>query len=375
MTVAPHFKASVEAKEFLSAMRRVSAMDTNSVIPILNHAWLRIVDGRLLITGTDTFRGLTVSVECEGSGEVTASISALTHFATWARGGQVSFELSGSTLICRNAEMVHKLPTLSVKDYPVVMAEEITAGAKWNADSSDLKNALSSCSEAMERGKIIRAYIHGAHFQFGPQPFIYSTDGLCLCRVAMPDFIGKEAANFTLPAEAIPALLALCDDGDKIEICFSGGEAGRVSFSVGGAMLRSTLIVEAPPQFERIIPKDGAISFKVNADVALATFARSTPTDVKARILEVSISQDEDSLTCLGRGGDGYLSEDSCPVFDVVGSAKGLRFGMVPGFLKWAISTLDSETVTFTTNGPFDAFVLTGKRALDDLRIIMPKRI
>lgn len=371
MKAEAHFKATLGAKALAAVAKRAADIDPNSTIPILGHAWLRFDAGKLLITTTDLDRSVTCSVEAEGSGEATVRSSMLAHFAAMARSGDVSLELRDGKLWCRNDEMLHKIPTLPVEDYPVVLAEAIDGGYEWRFPSSRLKRAISVCSGSMDRGKMSRAYMHGINFQFGKNPRLYSTDGHTLTRLPEPSLACKDEGWFMVPAESLPHIERLCDgDGDVVVRLATTKTAA--SFQSESATVRTKLIEATPPDYERVIPKNNEMSLSLNADATLAAIARATPTDRASNIMSIAFSEDGSVVHFMGRDSDANPTRDSCQTLDADGCG-GLRIGVNGQYLKWAISSLGAETVKMTLDGRGSAYVLT-KDDTEELRVVMPCR-
>lgn len=356
------FKATVDAKAFSALASRICDVVGRSTIPILSHAWMRIEGGRLYVTSTDLSRGLTMDMEADGEGSVTAPALGLLRLGAVAKSGSIDFALDSMVLRCRNDAMTHNLPTLPVADFPTQIADAVS-GKGWEVSAETLRAALHACVGAMETGKVITWYAHGAYFKYGKEPRVYATDRLVMVRIALPGLEDNDEGGFIVPTEAIGIISDLCDGGDVVKIALPD-RATAASFSCGIATLRTSLIDGNPPDYEKIIPKSFATKVSANSKALLSALVRATPFDEGARrTMAVGIEPEKSALEFQGAAA---MARDECQIFDGEGPAS--KFGMTPEQVKWAVSGLKSETVTIHSNGLETPVMFTGSDG-DHIRI------
>lgn len=369
---APHFRATVDAKALAAAAKRSQdVLGRFATIPILMHALLRFDGEELLICATDLDRSLATRIPAEGHGEVTVPVAALAHAASVARSGAITLSLENGMLYCRRGNLLHKMVTLPVEDFPIVVSESGPSSLRWTIPSGRLKAALSACSGSMETGRLARPYCHGICFHQGVAPFFYSSDGHRLCRVPEPALYGKSEEYFIVPAETIPQIESLCGECDEVSVNLSDNR-NSVTFTTPTTTLWTKLMDAQPPEYERVIPKQNGKSFKANTEVMLASIECATPADRRDNILSIAITKDGTGIHFIGHGESAYLTHDACQIFDAKG-CEGARFAINAVYLKWALSSLGAETVTFTFESGGSAFVLTGPND-GGLRVVMPFR-
>lgn len=373
------FRATVETKELRAAMRQVEAAAETRAggIPILAHAWLRFENGHLLITGTDLDQSVTVDVIAEGDGEITASAPMLLHAASVASGENVELEVLAQDAVAmgtkpltfKSGKMQHTIPTLSVDQYPVLIAEKISSAHSWNIPGAALARALSVATLAAEKGQIAKAYQHGAWFQHGgKRPAIIACDGNILAFIGCPSMKAKVSGEFLVPTEAFKPILAICGEDD---VCVSLTEArNAASFSCGNVTVRTKLVEAQIFDYGKIVPTSFSNSFRIDARVALESMARGFVQKMYDSGIKASVS---DEAIEFSSHGDGITAFDSCEVSDVEGGK--MEFGMLEKYLRWAVSTLDSETLEIKSNGSASPFVFIGKDGTADIRVVMPRRI
>lgn len=364
------FRAEIKAKDLALATRKLSVLARTGTIPILNHVWLRSEGGKILATTTNLDEAITIALDGSGEGSRTVDVRRLSHFAKLLPSdATVTLSDDGGGIItgnmmARSGSVEHQIPSLDAKDFPTQVADTIDPKQAWGVDGGWLKAIISASSFVMEKGPILRPFMHGLHVEYGKSPHVNAAERFGLFRSSAHAFLSEQSGSFMVPTEVVRLLSDIVGD-ETVTVALAKTDSA-FSVSSGNTTIRSKLIaLETAPTHANFLPSQKAVTFTGDAETLLATIEAGSLPDHKRITVEMT---GEDFKISARHGSDGTTSAE-CQIFDVEGSS--CKFNIDNGVLKWAIESLDCETVSASVSPEESKIVFTKNGEPDSIRMAM----
>ncbi len=191
-------KITVERAPLLAALRRAKrTVERRSIIPILSHLLLRLMDGGLQITATDLDMEIVETIKAEGEAGEAITLPAHTLADIVAKlpdGAQVQIELKGDRgdATIRAGRSRFTLGTLPAMEFPDLA--KVDTAASFSVKGAELAEAIDRVEFAISTEET-RCYLNGIYLHPAPRERgepaklrLVATDGhrLSLAEVALP---------------------------------------------------------------------------------------------------------------------------------------------------------------------------------------------
>lgn len=291
-------QASVDAGDFLSALKKVRAVLRKSSIPVLEEVFVRFCGGRCILTATDMETWIIAEIPADGDDfAFVFSRTICVENACRYFGGKLTLTMEelGEDKHCRPVVTLScgsrsgEFDAYPAGDYPDT--PEVSGDVVFTANAAALLDRVRRVSYAACRADQNRKRPDFCVQFMGSR--IYALDG---CRAAWDD--GQEAVPqpFLIDAEALRCLRAF--GRSQVEFRFS---QSRLSVT-GGAVTVIYRIVELPPfRLDSAIPRKYAEIFSASPQELLSGLQYLNAAAPKTRTPYVFLNGSELSMTVNGR--------------------------------------------------------------------------
>jgi DNA polymerase-3 subunit beta len=348
------------------------AVSGKTQLPILSNFLITTKKGELFISATDLEIGIVVSVPAAVDLEGEATVPAKTFFdllSSFTK-GKITLELKGTNLDLSGEKTKASFQTMPSEDFPKVYdkkGEKIAEEEKEKLNT-ELKNIVFSASQDSGRPALSGVLLE----KEGSGVVAVATDGF---RLSLKKNIGvsiktKEKSSLLVPARIIKELLAMPEEGGKIDV-FVSSEDNQIVFVQKETTLVGRLIEAEYPAYEKILPVDFSVKAEFDreemweAAKRCSVFARET-----ANVIRLSIGKDKIKLSA----NTPSVGENSAEVdAKVQGEENEIAFNA--RYLLDLFSNIEAEVMVFEMSGPLSPGVFKIKGDNSFLHLIMPIRV
>lgn len=336
------------------------------------HVWLRFEDGILKATTTTLDEAVTATLPTAlGAGSITADAERLGAFVKFlSPTASVALkegpgQIVGGTLECRSGSSVHRIPAQYEKDYPVVVASAISSPLSWTVDAEWLRKMFVAASGVIEFGTIVRPALHGVHFEYGTTPHLSGAESYGLFRCEADAFRGEIEGGFLFPSEAVKFSCDILKSG--LATIILSEEKNAASIACENVVLRTKLIDAKTPIYPNYLPQTIGATFEADSETLLNTLTLGLVPGIRDNRLEIKIGGD--TLSASSNSPDMGTASDECQVFEYEGDP--VVFNINAQYLKWAISSLDCETISAKVTPSESKIVFSKKGDPSSVRMAM----
>ena len=291
-------QASVDAREFLTALKKTGAVLRKSSVPVLEEVFVRFCDGRCILTATDMETWIVTEIPAEGDDfSFVFSRTACVENACAYLGGKLTLTMAETgdekrshpvvTLSCGSRS--GEFDTYPVEDYPDMPKTD--GEAAFTADIGALLARINRVSYATRKPSQER---NGAAFcvQFMGNR-VYALDGY---RAAWDESADTVPQPFLLYAEALRCLRVF--SGTQAEFRFS---PPRLSVTYGTTTVIFRMAELLPFQLDSAVPQKYAEIFSASPQELLSALRYLNAASPKTRTPYVYLNGSELSMTVNGR--------------------------------------------------------------------------
>lgn len=337
-----------------------------STLPILNNVLFQIEDNRLSLSATNLDIAIKeyVSSKIDSPGALTIPARLIQDYVSNLPKTTISIEQDEHKFKLKAENYESVVNGVPADEFP--MMPHIKDGKTWEISAKELKKALSqvvfAASSDEARPVLTGVFVHSD----GKQLYVAATDSYRLAEKSASKF--SEEVSLLIPASAMHDLLrVLTDDIEKIEVT---NDSQQVLFRLGNIELVARLIEGKYPDYQKLIPKDFAVSAEVSRD-ELINIAKVSSLFAREAAGSITVSVDEDTGNLNIRSVASQVGENTSST-----NAKAKGSGDITlnsRYLLDGLQAIDSENIVFGFNGKLDPIVL---RAADDksdyTHVIMP---
>lgn len=269
-------KILVSQRAIAAALGRIqSIVDRRSTIPILTHVLIS-AERELVLTGTDL--DIEARVVCAGEiktkGLITVSAQRLIEAVhTIDPEADIEITSTDTRISVRSSNARFSMPTLPAGDFPVLRDDPLDHS--WAIQAGQLHGMLDQVAFAASKDQA-RMYICGVNFaRVNDDLQLAATDTkhIAIQHEAV-DGLPAEF-NFTIPNEAISALLPWLSDCDPEEVVTIAHGQGRFRLESQTGRLSCKLIDKGFPEYWRAIPADSDHPCVASRKALIATLSRA----------------------------------------------------------------------------------------------------
>ena len=338
----------------------------NGTVPILANVLIEhSKDGKFHLSGTNIDIAMSNEVEGSGSGSITIPHAKLSSFVNVSDHETIKIEQKGEeqSVKCTAGDATCKIPTLPVEDMPVQVMHDIDCN-EFFIPCDRLKDILRAMQFACKSEKS-RAYLMGAYFDT-VNGAVVATDG----KIMAVDYVDMSDAvqPFILPANAIDAVIKLCDHGE----CVVRANNAAATFRTNIGFLRTKVIDGKFPDYTRLLQSQERVIGSLSIDELVRVVQQgSIAADPMTQGCLVSFGEYGFSVERKGSDGDYSQSKGWADV------KNSMEFGMLPSYLTWAANSFnsDAEHVEIMCDGNNYPVFMRAVNDKNSLRLLMPMRI
>src|SRR5579863_2394672 len=352
-------------------------VEKKTTIPILSNVLLEAVGDRVHLTATDLELGIRCScparIKKEGAGTVPAR--KLLDFVRLLPDGDVTMkflENHWASITCgRSRTRIAGMSRESFPELPQMPAAIAEIPIKTLASMISRTSFAISMEES-------RFTLNGALLLMRPEGLtMVATDGHRLAFVqATPAESGQVDQQFRslVPKKAMGELIKLADDAAADGKAIFSGDDNHLFFQVGHRLLMTRKLTGNFPDYERVLPKDHALSAKLQKDEIKSAIERVAQfADERSRAIRVQFTSGEvrifSSSVEMGESEESVLSEYTGP---------DLEIGFNAQYLLDFLRAITQDHVSFELKDQKSAGELrpAGEGITDQYRyVVMPMRI
>ncbi len=352
-------------------------VEKKTTIPILSNVLLEAVGDRVTLTATDLELGIRCScaarIKKEGSGTVPAR--KLLDYVRLLPEGDVNMKfLENHWANITSGRSRTRIAGMSRESFPELpqMPEPI---AEVPAKTITSMVARTSFAISMEESRFT---LNGALLLMRPEGLtMVATDGHRLAFVqASPAESGRVDQQFRalVPKKAMAELVKLGDDaGSEGKVLISGDE-NHLFFQVGRRLLMTRKLTGNFPDYERVLPKDHALTAKLQKDEIKSAIERVAQfADERSRAIRVQFTNGE--VRIFSSSVETGESEESVPSEY---QGPDLEIGFNAQYLLDFLRVIPQDHVSFELKDQKSAGEMrpAGEGVVDQYRyVVMPMRI
>ena len=344
-------------------------------LPILSNLYLKTGKRGITLVGTnlETTISLFLPAKVSQEGETTVSAKNFSEMVGAMRAEKIKLILKKNRLHLISQTGKVKFPIMSVKDFPARDFSQIKAGNKKRLAFSG-KELLESLRKTVFAAAIdeSRPALAGVLMEASKKGArLVATDGyrLSLAKVKVRE--GKLTEPAIIPARALRELEKGIVEKGKVGVV-SDKEGAQVYFSQGDFLLGTRLIEGDFPDFEKIIPDQGATRVEIDREGMVerlrtaAIFARES-----ANIVHLEIGKQGIFLVAEAR----QAGEGSFQLGVEKQEGEELKIAFNFRFLLEALAAFEEETVMIEFSGSLAPAKFYSSEKPEFLHIVMPVRL
>lgn len=365
MTFTASAPAGVLAKAFAMAAR---VSPRSSTAPILQNLLIEARNGGLRITGASPDATITVDVDGDAEGSITAPADKLSAIAARLDAGKpIRFKLEGSQLIATQGRSRYTLPTMDPAAFVGTFAAEVSHG--FGVDGETLSAALKAVEGSTDDNATARANLTGVYVDTAKgAPMMVATDSKTLSASPLKTTCPEDAPGVIIHPATFPVVHAMAALSDLVTIEVA---ASSVALSAAGVRYQSKVIDARFPDWRRILirDEDRATHVTVAGDDMRGALDRIKA--IGESVLHVKFGK---AIEIEARNKDKAASGAN-EIIDAEIEGPGLTIILDGGNLAWAIASLPgAASYVFALNGVRDSVTVSDPARPDEIRLLMPLR-
>ncbi len=371
-------KVTIERSALAKALGHVqSVVERRNTIPILSNVLLQAEGGALTLTATDLDIEISEAAPADVAAKGATTASALMLHDIVRKqpdGAQIRLTLvqDEARLQINAGRYEGSLAVLPDEDFPALATDDMAV--HFSMPAADLARLFGKARFAMSQEET-RYYLNGVYlhsYTEGGAKLIRAaaTDGHRLARLDAPLPAGADRMpGVIVPRKAVAELARLLDDADEnVDIAVS---EAKIRFGFGAGHLTSKLIDGSFPDYERVIPKSGANTLRVDtADFAQAVDRVSTVAADRTRSIKLALEADRLRLTVNNPEAGSALEELSVDY-----SGDPIEIGFNARYLLDVAAQIEGQTTTLRLSDPASPTVIADEEDERALYVLMPLRV
>lgn len=365
-------KFSIQREVLLKPLQQIiGAVERRQAMPMLGNVLLRSNERGITMVATDLEVELLagVDVDIESPGETTLPARKLLDICkNLPESAKLTLQVAEgrATLSALRSRFV--LATLPAADFPVI--EDIRAEQRVTLAQQTLKRLVEKTSFAMAQ-QDVRYYLNGLLLHIGEGNLrAVATDGHRLATSIERIDIEDDVVNqVIIPRKGVQELQRLLTDGDgAIEIELS---ANHIRARIGELRFTSKLVDGRFPDYDRVLPKDGDKTLRVNSDALRQGLIRTAILSSE-KYRGVRLILDGQALKIQSHNPDQEEAEED---IEVEYDGEPLEIGFNVNYLLDVLGAINSETIEIKLKDANSSALLRDAVSENSLYVVMPMRL
>ena len=259
---------NITRNEILPSLQTVcGVIDRRQALPILSNLLIVAEKDKITFTGTDMEVEMvtTISHQTEAPGEITVPARKLLDICkALPDGSKISLSFNKDKVVVKSGKSKLTLATLPATEYP--STEALGNSSEISLPQKEFRALLEDTMFSMAQ-QDVRYYLNGLLLELEKNSLrAVATDGhrLALKEIKVKTGI-EEAQQIIIPRKGVIELIRLLDGEDEnisVEV-----SQNHIRVSKDKVQFTSKLIDGKFPDYQRVIPKEGAHPIKTNKDI------------------------------------------------------------------------------------------------------------
>lgn len=368
-------KFSVPRETILKQLQLVvGVVERRQTLPILSNVLIELdgSSGRLAVTGTDLEVEVVSHSNLDGAGyvggEVTVAARKLLDICrSLPEQATINFSSENNQALITSGRSKFTLATQPANEFPRV--EEGSGELEFACTAAELKQLIDKTAFAMAH-QDVRYYLNGMLWEATEgQLRAVATDGhrLAMTTLNLP-VSSQSRVQSILPRKGVVELSRLLTEEDEVKVVI--GE-NHLRVKSDGFHFTSKLVDGAYPDYDRVIPRDGALCITGDRETLRHAFSRTAIlSNEKYRGVRLAFS--DNLLTMSATNPEQEEAEEEVEV-----SYNGEEFevGFNVSYILDVLNTLNGDTVSFSLSDANSSALLEDVSETNSVYVIMPMRL
>lgn len=365
-------KFIVEREHLLKPLQQVSSpLSGRPTLPILGHLLLQVIDGVLLLTGTDLEMEMVARIALSQPHEAGATTVPARKFFDICRGlpegAEITVTLEGERMLVRSGRSRFSLSTLPAADFPNL--DDWQSEVEFTLPQVTLKRLLEATQFSMAH-QDVRYYLNGMLFETeGEELRTVATDGHRLAVCSMPIGQALPRHSVIMPRKGVMELARLLDGGEsslKVQI-----GSNNIRAHVGDFIFTSKLVDGRFPDYRRVLPKDPDKTLETSCDLLKQAFTRAAIlSNEKFRGVRLYVSQNQLKITA-----NNPEQEEAEEILDVSYDGAEMEIGFNVSYVLDVLNALKSENVRLLLTDSTSSVQIEDVASQAAIYVVMPMRL
>lgn len=365
MTFTTSAPAAALAKAFAMAAR---VSPRSSSAPILQNLLLHAHEGKLRVTGANKDATITVDVDAEASGAITAPADKLTAIASRLDGAKpLKLKLEGSQLIATQGRSRFTLPTLPADEFAERGEPHMTASFDVRGDA--LGAALKATEGATDDNAVARANLSGVFLDAnGGAPVLVSANSAQISVSPLATVAPEDMPGVIIPPATFSIIHAMAGMAETVRI-----ETGpnAIALVAAGVRYESKVIDGTFPNWRRILERDAKRAARVGVAGDEMRLAMERIKAIGESVLHINFM---DGVAIEARNKDKAASGAE-EAIDATIEGEPAAIILNSFDLAWALASLPgAATYVFGLKSSLDSVLVSDPARPEDVRLVMPLR-
>lgn len=365
-------KFIVEREYLLKPLQQVSSLlGGRPTMPILGNLLLQVIEGSLLLTGTDLEMEMVARVALSQPHAAGATTVPARKFFDICRGlperSEIAVTLEKERILVRSGRSRFSLSTLPAAHFPNL--DDWQSEVEFTLPKATLKRLIEATQFSMAH-QDVRYYLNGMLFETeGEKLGTIATDGHRLAVCAMP--IGQKLPSHSVivPRKGVIELVRLLDSGDTLLQLQIG--SNNIRANVGDFSFTSKLVDGRFPDYRRVLPKNSDKILESSCDLLKQAFARAAIlSNEKFRGVRLYASHNQLKITA-----NNPEQEEAEEIVDVIYDGTEIEIGLNVSYILDVLNALKSENVRLLLTDSLSSVQIEDGVSQAAAYVVMPMRL
>lgn len=365
-------KFIIEREHLLKPLQQVSGpLGGRSPLPILGNLLLQVMEGSLLLTGTDLEMEMVARVALFQPHEAGSITVPARKFFDIARGlpegVEIAVTLENERILVRSGRSRFSLSTLPAADFPNL--DDWQSEVAFTLPQATLKRLIEATQFSMAY-QDVRYYLNGMLFETeGKELRTIATDGHRLAVCSMP--IGQQLPSHSVivPRKGVMELVRLLNSGDTPLQLQIG--SNNIRAHVGDFIFTSKLIDGRFPDYRRVLPKNHDKILEAGCDLLKKAFARAAIlSNEKFRGVRLYARHNQLKITA-----NNPEQEEAEEILDVSYDGTEMEIGFNVSYILDVLNALKSENVRLLLTDAVSSVQIEDSISPAAVYVVMPMHL
>ncbi len=365
-------KLIVERERLLKPLQQVSnPLRGRPTRPILGNLLLQVIEGYLLLTGTDLEIEMLARVTLSRPHKIGETTVPGRKFLDICRslpeGSEITVILKSERISVYSGRSRFSLSTLPASDFPNL--DDWHSQTAFTLPQATLKRLIEATQFSMAH-QDVRYYLNGMLFEIeGENLHTIATDGhrLAVCSVQ----IGQKLPSHSVivPRKGVIELMRLLDGGDAPVQLQIG--SNNIRAHIGDFIFAAKLIDGRFPDYRRVLPKNSDKILEADCDLLKQAFSRAAIlSNEKFRGARLYLSRNQLKITVNNPDQD-----EAEEILDVSYNGIEMEIGFNVNYMLDVLNALKCENVRLLLNDSISSIQIEDSNSQSFTYVVMPMRL